>query len=87
MDTIVYETAAPLKDGERFMAFLVQQVSERDSKGRKTGQAISIMLPVRFMAGSAEDARNKAIAFWNDETAKKRAQEERGRALGKRRAA
>ena len=80
-DVRIY-TADLAPPSERFMAFLLQEVSVVDAKGRKTGEQKIIMLPVRFMADSAEGARNKAIAFWQDEIAKERAKKERGADLG-----
>ena len=53
-----------------------QQVLAQGDDGQKS------LLPVYFMAETAEGARNRAIAFWNDENAKKEAKAERGRKLG-----
>jgi hypothetical protein len=70
--TVVYEALDATKPSDRFMAYLVQGADGQNG-----------LLPVCFRAETAEGARNRAIAFWNDEKAKKAAMAERGRKLGK----
>ncbi len=79
MRIVIYESAEPLTLGERFMAFLVQ---EAQPDGNADSYR-SCLLPVRFTAETALGARNRALAFWDDETAKATARKERGKALGK----
>jgi 2,4-dienoyl-CoA reductase-like NADH-dependent reductase (Old Yellow Enzyme family) len=69
--TVVYEALDATKPSDRFMAYLAQGADGQNG-----------LLPVRFMSETAEGARNRAIAFWNDEKAKKAAMVERGRKLG-----
>ena len=66
--TVVYQALDTTKPSDRFMAFLTST---------ETG-----LLPVYFRAEIVESARNRAIAFWNDENARKAALLERGRKLG-----
>ena len=73
---IIYEAKQPLSEAQRFMAFLTAPV-KGDADSRRFG-----LLPVRFMARTALDARRLAINFWKDETAKAKAMRERGRKLG-----
>jgi hypothetical protein len=87
IDVIVYETQTPLKPDQRFFAFLVQEIEERDAKRVKTGNKVPSILPVRFSSATADGARDTALQFWKDETAKAEALRERGRQLGKARAA
>lgn len=82
MRTIVYESAAPLTEGQRFMAFLVHDWARKD-KTTGTVSSGSSLLPVRFVSDSSAGATSKALAFWKDETAKEWAKKERGAALGK----
>ncbi len=69
--TVVYEAVDATKPSDRFMAYLAQGVDGQNG-----------LLPIYFMAETAEGARNRAIAFWDDENAKKAAKAERGRKLG-----
>ena len=66
--TVVYQALDTTKPSDRFMAFLIST---------ETG-----LLPVYFRAATAEGARSRAIAFWNDEKAKAAALAERCRKLG-----
>lgn len=52
MKTVIYECAAPLRPGERFMAFLTQEAAIYVD-GKKTGERGFSMLPVRFVSGTA----------------------------------
>ena len=73
---IIYEANEPLTEGQRFMAFLTAPL-KYNVDSRRFG-----LLPVQFTAGTALEARQRAIAFWKDETIKARAMRERGRKLG-----
>lgn len=73
MKVIIYEAASPLRQPERFIAFLVME-------GRKPGQ--SCLSTVHFYGATAEIAENSARAFWKDETEKAAALKERGRLAG-----
>jgi hypothetical protein len=81
MRVVLYESSEPLRADERFMAFLVSDTPQN-------GNAVSshsCLLPVRFCAGTAQGAHERALRFWDDETAKERQKRERGEALGARR--
>lgn len=82
MKTIVYECKTPLKPGQEFMAFLVQDAWELDAKGRRTGAKVDDILPVRFFGATALAAETRAMTFWNEETAKEAAKSEMGKVLG-----
>jgi hypothetical protein len=71
ISTVVYEAVDATKPSDRFMAYLVQGADGQNG-----------LLPVYFRAETAEDARSRAIAFWNDEKAKEAAMVERGRKPG-----
>lgn len=66
---------------EQFVAFLFNAVPLIVG-GKKTSEFAAAFLPVRFMGDSYETARNKAIAFWESETAKAAAKKEQGRKAG-----
>jgi hypothetical protein len=81
MRVVLYESSEALRTDERFMAFLVSDPSP-------SGDAVSshsCLLPVRFCSGTAQGAQERALAFWDVETSKKRQKQERGDALGARR--
>ena len=69
MRTVIYETAAPIRENERFVAFLT---------------ADNALLPVRFCASTALGAQNAANAFWQAEIAKKQASEVNTKATSER---
>jgi len=81
MRVVVYQSADPLSETERFLAFLSEEVALTEN-GKKTGMTAMRLLPVRFAGETALAAENRAMAFWNDEIAKALAKAERGRALG-----
>ena len=86
MKVVIYETDDPLREGERFIAWLTEERAIVDKDRKKTGETKTVFLPVYFFGETYLDAAKRASAFWNDEKAKKAAREARGKALGKLRA-
>ena len=80
MRVVVYECQDPLNENERFLSFLVQEVTVTDKKTKAVSKRLE-RLPVAFRSNSYDGSRDVALRFWDDETAKKRQQQERGRAL------
>jgi hypothetical protein len=74
MRTIVYKACEPLEGRERFIAYLVLP-----SRGDCSRFCLST---VHFFGETAQEATNRANAFWNDEIAKMATRVERGRNLG-----
>jgi hypothetical protein len=80
--TALYESDNPIAPEKRFCAFLVREADEVKDR-EKTGRKVKEHLPVAFYAETGNAARDKAIQFWNDETAKAKAKAERGKILSK----
>ena len=83
MRVVTYETAAPLRSGERWIAWLTEDRAVVNKDGKKTGETKTVFLPVYFFGESYLGARERALAFWDDEKAKKVAKAERCRQLGR----
>lgn len=83
---VTYELVNDLEDPPAFITFLARYLDVVDKHKKPTGEVKLDLLPVRFSGPSRVVAEAKAMAFWDDETAKKRQQQDRGRALGKSRA-
>ena len=79
---ITYSTQEPLREGERWIAWLTEDRAVVDKDGKKTGEAKTVFLPVYFFGDTYITARERALAFWDDEKAKAAAKTERGRKLG-----
>ncbi len=86
MKVVVYESAMPLRGNEKFLAWLTEDRAVVDKKGNKTGEVKTCFLPVYFFGETGHDARERALAFWDDKKAKKAALEARGKVVGKLRA-
>jgi len=82
MRIITYESDDPLREGERFIAWLTEERFTLDKDRKRTGEVKTVFLPVYFFGESHIAATQRASAFWQDENAKKAAQKERGRKLG-----
>jgi len=74
MKTVVYQAAEPLEPWRKFIAYLALP-----AKGdcRRFG-----LSTVHFFGETAQEATDRANAFWNDEIAKEAAKRERGRNIG-----
>lgn len=83
---VTYELVTDLGDAPRFITFLARHLDVVDKQRKPTGEVKLDILPVRFSGPSRVVAETAATQFWDDETAKKQQQQERGRALGKSRA-
>ena len=81
MRVVLYETKAPLRPDQKYLAFLVSETPT----GANAVSSHSCLLPVRFCAETGQGARGRALAFWNDEIARERQKVERCRLLGERR--
>lgn len=68
IDLVTYESQEPLSEGSRFLTFI------KIPKSKPKGFCRS---PVYFEGESYQSSREKAIAFWDDETAKLKASRER----------
>ena len=86
-EIVLYEAAEPLRNRERWIAWLTEDRAVVDKQGKKTGEIKTVFLPVYFFGESYLDARNRALAFWDDKKAKKAARAERGKKLGRSKAA
>lgn len=86
MRVVTYETDDPLREGERFIAWLTEDQAIVDKQGKKTGKTKTAFLPVYFFGESHVAATQRASAFWDYEKAKAAAKTERGRKLGQSRA-
>lgn len=86
MRVVTYETDDPLREGERFIAWLTEERAIVDKDHKKTGETKTVFLPVYFFGESHIAATQRASAFWDDEKAKNEARKERGRKLGQSRA-
>jgi hypothetical protein len=75
--TVLYESDNPITPERRFCAFLVRDIEEK-----KTGRKVKDQLPVIFYAATGNAARERAIQFWETETAKAKAKAEHGKKLG-----
>lgn len=82
MKTVVYETQEPLRQTERFIAWLTEEYHIK-VKRKLTGETKTVFLPVYFFGETAQGARDRALAFWDVETAKKQAHKERGKTLAR----
>ena len=49
---VLYETTEPLRDGERWIAWLTEDRAVIDKQGKKTGGAKTVFLPVYFFGES-----------------------------------
>ena len=85
IETVIYQSDNPVYPGRKFAAFIVKWVDEVVDH-KKTGQKIKNQLPVIFYGTTAEQAHERAMTFWDEETAKAKAKTERGKALAKRKA-
>ncbi len=83
VETVLYESKNPLREDERFIAFLVGEVYVTE-KNKKTGEKRNELLPVRFSSSEGGVAEDKARAFWHYETAQKQAKIDRGKKLAAR---
>ena len=83
MRVVTYETADPLRSGERWIAWLTEDRAVVDKDGKKTGDIKTVFLPVYFFGESHLGARERALAFWDDKKAKKVARTELCRKLGR----
>lgn len=81
IDTVIYRSANPLSPAKEYLAFLVVEANEIVDR-KKTGRKVKDTLSVVFYGTTPEGARDKAIAFWEEETAKAKARVERGKKLG-----
>ena len=86
MKIVTYMSNEPLRDGERWIAWLTEEQSIVDKDGKKTGETKTVFLPVYFFGAGYQSAYDRALAFWKGEKAKKAAKVERGRKLGQSRA-
>lgn len=84
MRVVVYECQEPLNENERFLSFLVQEVTVTDKKTKAVSKRLE-RLPVAFRSNSYDGSRETALRFWDEETAKKQQKQERGRTLASRR--
>ena len=80
---VLYEATEPLRDSERWIAWLTEDRAIVNKDGKKTGDTKTVFLPVYFFGESYLGARDRALAFWDDKKAKKVAKAERGRKLGR----
>lgn len=81
IDTVVYESQNPIKPEEKFCVFIVVEANEIDGK-KRTGRKIKDRMSVVFWGTSSDDARQKALNFWENETRKARERSERYKRLG-----
>ncbi len=82
MKIVLYETNAPLREGERWIAWLTEEQAIVDKDRQRTGETKLAFLPVYFFGDTYITAQERALAFWNDEKAKAAGRTERGRKLG-----
>lgn len=82
MRVVTYETDDPLRENERFIAWLTEERAIVDKDRKRTGQTKTVFLPVYFFGESHIAATQRASAFWNDERAKKAAKSDRAHNRG-----
>ena len=73
-------------DALQYLTFLAHYIPIVEGKRRKpTGELKLDYLPVRFSGPSREVVEANALAFWDDETSRKQAKIERGKAVSSKR--
>jgi len=84
IETTVYECCDHWGKGglPKYLCWITQRAVVRDKNRKPTGEFKTVFLPVYFTGQSYDEAKDRAIAFWNDEKGKEAARKERGRKLG-----
>jgi hypothetical protein len=83
MRVVTYECQEPLRETERFLSFLVHEVTVTDKKKNAVSRLFE-RLPVAFRSESYQGSQEAALRFWASETAKKQHRSEWGKELARR---